>query len=172
MLPVFVNRAYFCHHLQDPLISCKCCHRIEGRSVCGSVCGWQMVSERFRRNLGRLGVGLKILLWKVLTFVYSYTYWKTKTLPNGPVRKKRSKSLIVDLWEEDYRFFFEDSGGRIFRRIWISQVNGRVFLVVCVVDRGMLGKRIIFLSCRAKAEKEYAGIWTLLRTFRGLSCNS
>lgn len=93
----FCKPSIFLSSPPNPLISCKCCHWMEGWSICGSVCGWQMVSQRFRRNLGRLGVGLKILLWKVLTFVYSYTYSKTQTLPNGPVRKKRSESLIVNV---------------------------------------------------------------------------
>lgn len=54
-----------------------------------------MVSERLSRNFGRLGVGLKIFLWKVLIFVYLYIYWKIKIFLNGFLRKKRSESLIV-----------------------------------------------------------------------------
>lgn len=103
---------------------------LEGRSVCGSVCGWRMVSEWSGRNLGRVGVGLKILLWKVLTFVYSYIYWESPTLPSGPMRKKRSESLIGKAClATRIKDLFADSWGRVFGRSWISQLNCRLFLV-------------------------------------------
>lgn len=73
---------------------------MDERSVCGSVCGWQTVSERFSRNIGRLRVGLKILTQSNNTCILIYLL-KIKAFQNGPMRKKRSESFTVNVWEAD-----------------------------------------------------------------------